>query len=71
MNQQSKKPEDTTPFPTKDDHPDSPSPAMPPEGVEKKRSEEDRLDEGLDETFPASDPVSISTEKPKKKPGKP
>lgn len=55
-----------TPFPTKDDHPDAASSAQPA-GIKKPRSQEDRLDEGLDETFPASDPVSIDTGKTKKK----
>lgn len=67
MNDSTKKPDDTSPFPTKDDHPESPS-AIPPLEDNKKRSEEELLDEGLDETFPASDPVSIGTEKPTKKP---
>lgn len=58
-----------TPFPTKDDHPDSPSAVSPGKG--RKRSEEELLDQGLDETFPASDPVSIGTEKPKKEPAAP
>lgn len=68
MNDSTKKPDDDTPFPTKEDHPDSPSvnaPAQP----STKRSEEERLDEGLEETFPASDPISINTEKDKKKAG--
>ncbi|MDX3895429.1 hypothetical protein [Pusillimonas sp.] len=60
--------EEQTPFPTKDDHPDSPSATSPPQDKDKKKkTEEELLDEGLDETFPASDPVSIGTEKPKKK----
>jgi|GEM_PF-2199243 len=67
MNDPTKKPDETTPFPTKDDHPDSPSVSTPPEPT--KRSEEERLDEGLEETFPASDPISISTDKEKKKAG--
>lgn len=67
MNDSDNKPDKDTPFPTKDDHPASPSAATPSEGKDKKKSEEELLDQGLDETFPASDPVSISTEKPKKK----
>jgi len=67
MNDSDNKPDKDTPFPTKDDHPASPSAATPSEGKDKKKSEEEQLDEGLDETFPASDPVSIGTEKPKKK----
>jgi hypothetical protein len=39
---------------TQDEHPDSP----PPEGKPKVQTDGQRLDEGLDETFPASDPVS-------------
>lgn len=69
MNDSNTKPGDETPFPTKDDHPESPSATTPPAKQNKKRSEEELLDEGLDETFPASDPVSIGTQKPKKKPG--
>ena len=68
MNESNGKPDDETPFPTKDDHPETPSEASPSEPLQKKRSEEELLDEGLDETFPASDPVSIGSETPKKKP---
>jgi hypothetical protein len=32
--------------------------------VDDPRHEEELLDEAIDETFPASDPVSISIEKP-------
>lgn len=56
--------QDSTPFPTKDDHPKSAEqPSL--DQKKKKSSEEDLLDEGLSETFPASDPVSISTKKTK------
>jgi len=55
-----------TPFPTKDDHPEAGQEAAPSR-KKKQAKEEELLDEGLDETFPASDPVSIGTEKPKKK----
>lgn len=68
MNEPNSKPSDETPFPTKDDHPETPSTASPADPGPKKRSEEELLDEGLDETFPASDPVSIGSEAPKKKP---
>jgi len=67
MNDSNTKPDEGTPFPTKDDHPETPS-TVEPASKNKKRSEEELLDEGLDETFPASDPVSIGTQKPKKKP---
>lgn len=68
MNDTNSKSETETPFPTKDDHPETPS-EVSAEPQKKKRSEEERLDEGLDETFPASDPVSIgTTEVPNKKP---
>lgn len=68
MNDPTRKPDETTPFPTKDDHPDAPSDGTPPE-PSKMRSEEERLDEGLEETFPASDPISINTDTDKKKAG--
>ncbi len=67
MNDSDNKPDKDVPFPTKDDHPASPSVTTPAQGKDKKKSEEELLDQGLDETFPASDPVSIGTEKPKKK----
>ena len=67
MNEPSSKPDNDTPFPTKDDHPETPS-EVSAEPQQKKRSEQELLDEGLDETFPASDPVSIGAETPKKKP---
>ena len=40
--------------PQDDQHPDSPLPEAKP----KVQTDGQRLDEGLDETFPASDPVS-------------
>jgi len=70
MNQTPKPRDDKkeTPFPTRKDHPDHPDAGVPDVDEKDKPSEEELLDEGLDETFPASDPVSIGTEKPKKKP---
>ena len=62
MNDSTEKPDDALPFPTKDDHPAEPSTIQPP-SKDKKRSDEELLDEGLGETFPASDPVSIGTDK--------
>ena len=68
MNDSDTRPDEQKPFPTKDDHPASPSTVTPPQDRDqKKKTEEELLDEGLDETFPASDPVSIGSEKPKKK----
>lgn len=68
MNDSDTKPDKAqqTPFPTKDNHPDAASSIKPSE-QKKKPTEEEQLDEGLDETFPASDPVSISTGKTEKK----
>lgn len=54
-----------TPFPTKHHHPD-PTKSQSVKPQKKQLSEEQRLDEGLDETFPASDPVSIGTSQTKK-----
>lgn len=43
-------------------HPDQKNPSGPPETAEerarRKKNESDNHDEALDETFPASDPVS-------------
>ena len=55
-----------TPFPTKENHP-SAAKESGPSHKKKQPSEEELLDEGLDETFPASDPVSIGTGKTEKK----
>ena len=35
------------------------------ESSQKKKHEEEALDEGLEESFPASDPVAISISKPR------
>ncbi len=49
MNNPTSKPEtQDTPFPTREDHP---------------RQGEEALDNALEESFPASDPVSVSTDK--------
>lgn len=56
--------QDSTPFPTKEDHPKS-AEKTGSNPKKKQPSEEELLDEGLNETFPASDPVSISTKKTK------
>jgi len=53
------------PFPTRQSHPE-PGQDTAPGRQPKPGSEEDTLDHGLEETFPASDPVSISTRKPRK-----
>ncbi|HUH87155.1 MAG TPA: hypothetical protein VL003_03795 [Pusillimonas sp.] len=64
MNTSEPKRDDSTPFPTRDDHPETTEKL---DLTKKKQpSQEELLDEGLDETFPASDPVSISTKKTKK-----
>lgn len=50
MNDPTSKPEaQDTPFPTREDHP---------------RQGEEALDNALEESFPASDPVSVTTDKP-------
>ncbi|HWL28354.1 MAG TPA: hypothetical protein VNQ97_05555 [Burkholderiaceae bacterium] len=50
MNNPTSKPEtQDTPFPTREDHP---------------RQGEEALDNALEESFPASDPVSVTTDKP-------
>jgi nicotinate phosphoribosyltransferase len=46
-------------------HADKNAPSMPsPEVLEKERRVDRRLDEALEETFPASDPVSMSQPAP-------
>lgn len=67
MKHSESKPDDkqSTPFPTKDCHPAASH--STPLGAKKKRTpQEEQLDHGLDETFPASDPVAIRTVKAKK-----
>lgn len=59
------------PFPTREAHPEPPAapPAAPqPTAAGKPRLEpqhvsEDTLDEAVDETFPASDPISVGASK--------
>lgn len=53
-----KAPEDF-PFPTADKH-DAPDPSIQP--VQQEPSE-DAIDQGVEESFPASDPVSVSITK--------
>jgi len=48
------------PFPTSDNHPVNAEPAHAPRTVEPT---EDALDSGIEESFPASDPVSVSVSK--------
>lgn len=45
------------PFPTSDNHPVNAEPAQAPQTAEPT---EDALDNGIEESFPASDPVSVS-----------
>ena len=53
------------PFPTSDHHPAA-DPALPL----PQEPSEDALDSGIEESFPASDPVSVTvTTVPSKKPG--
>lgn len=58
-----RKPEDgKPPFPTRDN--------PPKPGAEKKVDlpvTEERLDEAIEESFPASDPISVDTRKPTEK----
>lgn len=56
----SDKPKDDLPFPTSQNH--DKAPAKPPNPVPKKPSET-QLDEGIEESFPASDPVSVNVTK--------
>jgi len=54
------------PFPTSADHPVTPAPSEVPKSRSGRHShpaKETALDEGLDESFPASDPVSIGTQR--------
>jgi hypothetical protein len=44
---------------TDEKHEDQHRESPPPESKPKVRTDGQRLDEGLDETFPASDPVSV------------
>ena len=54
-----------TPFPTSENHGKAPGEPKP---VPKKPSEA-KIDEGIEESFPASDPVSVNVTKVVKKPG--
>ena len=47
-------------FPTADDHPATPK---EPVVVVNKEHTEDALDSGIEESFPASDPVSVTVTK--------
>ena len=52
------KPQEPSPFPTSDSHGQAPAaPAKP------KPQSEDKLDNGIEESFPASDPVSVNVTK--------
>lgn len=54
------------PFPTAESHPAStPAPQAPgtPSDLEVQHVEEDTLDHAVEETFPASDPVSVVSTK--------
>ena len=44
------------PFPTKDHHP----PAKPAASQTIKKPSEEAIDHGIEESFPASDPVSVT-----------
>jgi hypothetical protein len=54
-----------TPFPTAEDHGKSQGQPKPL----PKKPGETKLDEGIEESFPASDPVSVNVTKVVKKPG--
>jgi hypothetical protein len=50
-------PKEPSPFPTSENHGQSqPAPAKP----ESKKPAEEELDHGIEESFPASDPVSVN-----------
>jgi len=52
------KPQEPSPFPTSENHGQAPSaPAEP------KPQSDDKLDNGIEESFPASDPVSVNVTK--------
>ena len=57
---QKPKPKDSLPFPTSENH-EKPS-AKPPKPVRKKPADTP-LDRGIEESFPASDPVSVNVTK--------
>lgn len=56
-------PKESNPFPTSEDHGKAPAtkPKTPP-----KKPAEGALDHGIEESFPASDPVSVNVTKVKK-----
>jgi hypothetical protein len=56
-------PKESSPFPTSDDHGKAPAktPVAP-----QKRPAEGAIDHGIEESFPASDPVSVNVTKVKK-----
>jgi len=56
------KPQEPSPFPTSENH--GQAPAAP---AEPKPQSEDELDNGIEESFPASDPVSVNVTKIDKK----
>ncbi len=51
-------------FPTKDHHP-----AARPPAPKVSTPSEDALDQGISESFPASDPVSVTSDKPRQPKG--
>jgi hypothetical protein len=53
------KPQEPLPFPTSENH--GGKPAAPPS--KPKKPSEDELDHGIEESFPASDPVSVNVTK--------
>lgn len=54
------KPAEPSPFPTSENHPE---PGAAPAKPKPKMPTEDLLDHGIEESFPASDPVSVNVTK--------
>jgi hypothetical protein len=54
------KPHEPSPFPTSENHGDASSSAPKPK---PKQQSEEILDHGIEESFPASDPVSVNVTK--------
>jgi hypothetical protein len=52
-------PKEQLPFPTSDRHGDAPAAPAKPK-PEPKNPSEDEIDHGIEESFPASDPVSVN-----------
>lgn len=48
------------PFPTTDNHPSNPEQPLPPVVADPS---EDAIDNGIEESFPASDPISVTVTK--------